>query len=168
MKRNFSKHLEIIVEKINVRLLSFRIVDKSLYFRNDHFLPEKPDKPIFHKNLFNVFVQLPGMMFENTLLIDDMPHKSLFNPPFNAIFFETFYKSHNDTNYLLQTVLPYLEYMHLSRMWVYKFVELNNFGSITNVLPNDPWCAELITLCFAECDETFCNRMKSRFLNKKR
>jgi hypothetical protein len=26
----------------------------------------------------------------------------------------------------------------------------------------------LITLCFAECDETFCNRMKSRFLNKKR
>jgi hypothetical protein len=53
-------------------------------------------------------------------------------------------------------------------MWVYKFVELNCFGSITNVLPNDPRCAKLIASCSAECDEMFCNRVKSRFLNKKR
>jgi hypothetical protein len=125
LKRNFSRHLEIIVEKTSVCLLSFRIVDQSLYFENDHFLPEKSEKPIFHKNLFNFFVQLPSMMFENTSLIDDMPHKSLFNPPFSAIFFETFYKSHNDVNYLLKTVLTYLEYLHSFRMWVYKFVELN-------------------------------------------
>ncbi len=98
---------------------------------------EKSDKPIFHKNLFNFFVQLLGMTFENTLLIGDMLHKSLFNPPFSAIFFETFYGSHSDTNYLLQTVLPYLGSLHLSKMWVYKFVELNPFGSSTNVFLDD-------------------------------
>jgi hypothetical protein len=81
------KHLEIIAKKTGVRLPSSRIVDQSFCFRNDHFLPEKPNKLIFHKNLFNFFAQFASMTFENTLLIDDMLHKSLFNPPFSAIFF---------------------------------------------------------------------------------
>jgi hypothetical protein len=107
-------------------------------------------------------------MFENTLLIDDTFHKSLFNPPFNAIFFETFYMLHNEINYILQIVLPYLESLHLSRMWVYKFVKLNPFGSITNVFPDDLRSTKFIVPCSAECDETFCNKVKSRSLNKKR
>ncbi len=90
MKRNFSRHLEIIVEKIGVGFLSSRIVDHLFYFKNNHFLPERPNKPIFHKNFLNFFVQFPGMTFENTLLVDDMLHKSLFNLPFNAIFLKHF------------------------------------------------------------------------------
>jgi hypothetical protein len=39
-------------------------------FRNDHFLPKKLEKPIFHKNFFHLFF---GTTFENTLTIDDMP-----------------------------------------------------------------------------------------------
>ncbi len=153
-------------KKIGVHLLSSRIVNQSFYFKNDHFLLEKPNKLVFHKNL-DFFVQFPSMMFENTLLIDTL-HKSLFNPCFNAIFFEMFYRLHNDTNYLLQIVLPYLESLHLSRMWVYKFVKLNPFGSITKVLLDDFRYAKFIALCFVECDETFRKKVKSRFLNKKR
>ncbi len=86
MKRNFLKHLEIIVEKTDIHLLSTRIVDQSIYFNIDHFLFNKPNKPIFHKNLLDFFVQFLTRTFENTLLINDTPQKNLFNPPFNAIF----------------------------------------------------------------------------------
>jgi hypothetical protein len=85
---------------------------------------------VFHKNFFEFFVQFLGTTFENSLLIDDKPHKSLINLPFSAIFFETFYKLHNDVNYLFQTFFPYLESLHLSKMQVHKFVKLNPFGSI--------------------------------------
>jgi hypothetical protein len=53
-------------------------------------------------------------------------------------------------------------------MWVYKFVKLNPFGSISDVLPNDPWYEKLITFCSTKCDETLFNTMKSRSINKKR
>ncbi len=78
-----------------------------------------------------------------------MPYKSLFNPPFSAIFFEMFYGSHSDANYLFQTILPYLESVHSFKMWVYKFVELNPFGNITYVLSDDPRYAKLIARWFA-------------------
>jgi hypothetical protein len=48
-------------------------------------LPKNLEKPIFHKNLFDFFVQFLGTRFEKTLMIDDTPHMSLFNPPFSAI-----------------------------------------------------------------------------------
>jgi hypothetical protein len=53
-------------------------------------------------------------------------------------------------------------------MQVYKFVKLNPFGIIIDVLPNDLQYEKLIVPCFEECDETFCNKVKSRYLNKKR
>jgi hypothetical protein len=46
-------------------------------------------------------------------------------------------------------------------MWGYKFVELNPFGSITNMPPNDPRYGNLNARCFVKCDETFCNKVKS-------
>ncbi len=55
MKKNFSRHLEIITEKTGVYLSSFKIVDKSLYLKNENFLLEKPNKPIFHKT-FLIFL----------------------------------------------------------------------------------------------------------------
>jgi len=76
MRKNFSRHLETIREGTNVQLDYSRILDQALCFKNEHFLPKKPKKPILHKNLntfFNVFL---GMNYENTLLIGDMPYKS--------------------------------------------------------------------------------------------
>ncbi len=166
-KKNFLRHQEIIAKKTGVRLPSSRIVDQSFYFRNDHFLPEKPNKLVFHKNLFKFFAQFASTTFENILLIDNMPHKSLFNPPFTAIFFLAFYRSHNDVNYLLQTIILYLESLHSFKMQVYKFIKLNPFGSITDLLIDNLWYAKLIVSCFTKCDETFCNRVKSRSLNKR-
>ncbi len=101
-------------------------------------------------------------------MIDNTPHKIWFNPLFSAIFFETFYESHNDINYLLKTIFPCLQSLHLSKMWVYKFVELNPFGNIIDVLPDDLWYAKLIALYSAKCDEMFYNKVKSKSLNKKR
>jgi hypothetical protein len=105
MKRNFSSHLEIIRERIGFHLESSRIVNQMLCLKNEHFLPGKPKKPVFHKNLNAFFSVFPSTNYENTLLIDDMPYKSLFNPPFDAIFFERFYGSQTDGEYLFKTVL---------------------------------------------------------------
>ncbi len=87
MKRNFLRHLDIIAEKISVLLLFSKILDQTFSFKNCHFLLEKLNKPIFHKNLKDFFHLFPSTTFENTLLIDDMPHKSMLNPPCSAIFF---------------------------------------------------------------------------------
>jgi hypothetical protein len=82
------------------------------YFRNDHFLPEKLEMHVFHKNLQDFFRLFMNTTFENTLLVDAMLHKSMFDLPFSAIFFETFYGSHNNGNYLLETVLPWNPCIH--------------------------------------------------------
>jgi len=155
MKRNFSKHLDIITKKTCVLLSTSRILDQIHCFRNDHFLLEKLDKPIFHKNLKYFFHFFPSTTFENTLLVDDTHHNSMFNPPCNAIFFKTFYKSPIDGNYLFNIVLPYLELLHSFRMWVYKFVELNPFGNIMDVPLGDPHYEKLNAHCYAKCKEIF-------------
>jgi hypothetical protein len=54
------------------------------------------------------------MNHENTLLVDDTPYKSLFNPPFNVIFPKMLYKTLTNGDYLLRIVLPYLETLHSS------------------------------------------------------
>jgi hypothetical protein len=138
LKRNFSRHLNIITEKISILLPTLRILDQTLCFRNDHFLLEKLDKPVFHKNLKDFFCLFISTTFENTLLVDDTLHKIMFNPPCSAIFFETFYGSPTNDNYLFNIVLPYLELLNSFKMRIYKFVELNVFGSIMDVPPNDP------------------------------
>lgn len=57
----------------------------------------------------------PSINYGNTLLIDDMTHNNMFNPPFSAIFYQTFYLSKANDNYLLGTIFLYLESLHL---WV--------------------------------------------------
>jgi hypothetical protein len=56
MKRNISRHLELIIEKIGVLFPSSRMVDKTFCLKNDHFLLKKLDKLIFHKNIKDFFV----------------------------------------------------------------------------------------------------------------
>jgi len=53
-----------------------------------HFVLDKPDKPIFHKNLEVFFSIYPYTHTSNMLFIDDMPCKSMFNVPYSAIFLE--------------------------------------------------------------------------------
>jgi hypothetical protein len=64
-----------------------------------------------------------------------MLHNNMFNLPFNAIFFDTLYGSHNNNNYLFKTILLYLESLHFSGMWIYKFVELNFLDNIMDMIP---------------------------------
>ncbi len=90
MKRNFLRHLDIITKKTGVLLLSSKILDQTFCFRNNHFLLEKLDKPVFHKNLKDFFHLFPRTKFENILLVDDMRHKNMFNPPCSAIFSKHF------------------------------------------------------------------------------
>ncbi len=127
---------------------------------------EKLDKPILHKNLKDFFHFFPSTTFENTLLVDDMLHKSMFNPPCSAIFLKTFYRSPIYSNYLFDIVLPYLKSLHLSGMRDYKFVELNPFSSIMDMLFGDLRYEKLDACYFAKCNEIFCNKVKSRFVNK--
>jgi len=139
MKRNFSNHLEIIKERISVHLESSRIVDQVLCLKNEHFLPKKPEKHVFHKNVNAFFGVFPGTNYENTSLRDDTAYKSLFNPPFNAIVFEMFYGSQSYGDYLFKTVLPSnLRYEKLAKP------------------------------CFSRCNDTYCNMMKFKPANKKR
>ncbi len=49
MKRNFWRHLDIIVEKTCILLPSSRILDQIFFFINDHFMLEKLDKLVFTK-----------------------------------------------------------------------------------------------------------------------
>jgi hypothetical protein len=128
---------------------------------------EKLDKLVFHKNLKDFFWFFLGTTFENTLLVDDMLHKSMFSPLYSVIFFKTFYRSHTNINNLLHIVLLYLELLHFSGMRIYKFLELNPFGSITDVALGDPRYEKLNACCSAKCNETFYNKIKLRFVNKK-
>jgi hypothetical protein len=89
-KRNFLRHFDIIAKKIGNLLPTFRILDQTFCFRTDHLLLEKPNKPIFHKNLKDVFRLFLGTTFENTLLVDDMFPESMFNLLCSAIFFRLF------------------------------------------------------------------------------
>jgi hypothetical protein len=60
--------------------------------QNLHFLSDKP----------------------NTLLIDDIPYKNMFNGPYNAIFLESFDSLRGEDHYVLGIVLFYLESLHFS------------------------------------------------------
>jgi hypothetical protein len=115
-RRNFSRHSKIIKERTGVHLESSRIIDQVICLKNEHFFLEKLEKLILHKNLNTFFGIFLSTNYENTLLVDDTLYKRLFNPPFNAIFLETFYGSQADGDYLFGTVLPYLEASHFSKM----------------------------------------------------
>jgi hypothetical protein len=67
-----------------------RVFDQKFCIQNAHFLLNKLDKPIFHKNLDKKISMYPYIYISNMLFIDDMPYNSLFNKPFGAIFFGFF------------------------------------------------------------------------------
>ncbi len=78
-------------------------------------------------------------------------------------FSSRLFMSPTDDNYLFSIIFPYLESLHSSRMWVCKFVELNPFNCIMNMLLGDPRYEKLNAHCFAKCNETFCNKVNLKF-----
>lgn len=46
--------------------------------------------PLWFKDLEGVFNRIQGAHIHNTILIDDMPHKNLFNDPYNSIHSHVF------------------------------------------------------------------------------
>ncbi len=64
--------------------------DQEFCIQNAHFLSDKPNTSIFHKNLDIFFSMYLYVHIGNMLLIDDMPYNSLFNKLFGAIFFGVF------------------------------------------------------------------------------
>ncbi len=55
-----------------------------------HFLPFNLNKLVFHKNHNFIFFKYLDTHANNTLFIDDMPHKNSLTKPFSAIFVELF------------------------------------------------------------------------------
>jgi hypothetical protein len=92
------------------------ILGHESWTKNPNFLSSNHEKPIFHKNLGVFFSKYLDAHLGNTLLVDNILYKSLFNGPYNVIFLETFNNSIGDNNnYLLGDVLPYLEALQSSQ-----------------------------------------------------
>jgi hypothetical protein len=53
----------------------------------------------------------PYIHTNNTLLIDDMTYKSMFNALYSAIFWESFDNLRGDDHYVLGTIFFYLEFL---------------------------------------------------------
>jgi hypothetical protein len=83
---------------------------------NSHFLPNKPDKPIFYKNLDVFFSTYPYIYIGNMLFVDDMPYKNMFNDLYNAVFLESFDNHCGEDQYLLGFVLLWKIFIHLDTM----------------------------------------------------
>jgi hypothetical protein len=107
--------------------------------KNDHFLAIYPKKPIFHENLDVFFSRFSNVHAKNTLLVDDVPYKSIFNDSYCVIFLELFEDSCSDGDYLFSIVLPYLVSLHSFGFNVQTYVRHNPFWIIRSISCNDPY-----------------------------
>jgi hypothetical protein len=80
--------------------------------QNLHFLLNKLDKPIFHKNLYVLFFTCLYTHIRNRLCVDDTPYKNMFNGPYNVSFLDSFDGHCGEDQYMLGFVFPYLENLH--------------------------------------------------------
>jgi hypothetical protein len=66
-----------------------------------------------------------------------MPYITYLNPPFNAIFVESYEYMPKEDNFLMKAFLLYLELLHYSRLIVPTFVELYPFDTIRSIKEDD-------------------------------
>jgi hypothetical protein len=64
------------------------------------------------------------------MLVDDTPYRFCLNPPFNAIFVESYEYVLKEDNYLMNFFFLYLNFFHYSWFSVPMIVELNPFGAL--------------------------------------
>jgi hypothetical protein len=143
--------------KTHISLDSSRILRQESCKKNDHFLPTNPEKPVYLYVLFSRFLDTHA---RKTLLIDDMPYKSLFNDSCSAIFLESFEGSHNHGNYLLSIVLLYLVSLHSSKFSVQTYIRHNPFGNIRRINHNDFYYNMLFEDYTNSCEPTYYTKVK--------
>ncbi len=70
------------------------------------------------------------------------PHvkKNMPNPPFNAIFLESYEDVPYDDNYFLRTFLPHLKLFHYYGLRIPTFIKDYPFGAIKNLKEDDVKC----------------------------
>jgi hypothetical protein len=95
------------------------------------------DKTIGDKKLFDFFPKYPSTHLGNTLLVDDTPHKTCLNPPFNVIYVKSYEDMPKEENYFMKTLLMYLKFFHYSRLNVPTFVQLYPLGTIKSLKEDD-------------------------------
>ncbi len=63
-----------------------KVLHQEFYMQNPHFLPNKLNKPNFHKNFHVFFSKYFYTNVGNMLLVDDTPCKIIFNGSYIGIF----------------------------------------------------------------------------------
>jgi hypothetical protein len=94
-----------------------------------------------------------------------MPYKTCLNLPFNAIFIESYEYLPKEDNYLMKTILPYLEFLHNFVFSVPTFVEFYPFGPIRIIKEDDVKFWILFGKCTMACFANF-HRNRSTFVER--
>jgi len=84
-----------------------------------------------------------------------MPYKTCLNPPFNAIFVESYEDLPKEDNYFMNTFFLYLEFLHYSGLNLPTFVEFYHFGAIRSFNKNDVKFQTLFEKCTMACHTSF-------------
>ena len=76
---------------------------------------------------------------DNTILIDDSPEKSVCNESGNAIFLESWSQNEPESNYLLDTLAPWLTRLNTQCMprFLWEYVDRNRIG-YSSLAADDP------------------------------
>ncbi len=92
----------------------------------------------------------------NTLLVNDTPYNTCLNPPFNAIFVESYEDLPKKDNYLMKILLPYLELnLQYFGFSVPTFVQFYPFGTIKCLKEDDVKFQMLFEKCTMACYASF-------------
>ena len=85
---------------------------------------------IMPQELFKGSSALSPFTNDNTILIDDSPEKSVYNESGNAIFLESWSRNEPESNYLLDTLAPWLTRLNAQCMpgFLREFVDRNRIG----------------------------------------
>ncbi len=170
-------YLRKIAEDTSIEIDLQRIMGWDLCKINKHFLqfPIKPshyhvnhlthDKLIYHKILFDFFLRYFDTHLGNTLLVDDMPHKTYLNSPFDAIFVKSYEYMLKEYNYLMKTILSYLEFFHYFKLCVPTFVELYLFGAIKSIKEDNVKFQMLSKKCTMAYSASFCRNCLTSVIN---
>ncbi len=106
-RHNIYSCLDQVQHETQIFINLSRVFNQKSCIQNPHFLLDKLNKPIFHKNFDVFFFMYPYIHTKNMLLIDDMPYESVFNGPCSAIFLESFDSLCGEDHYVLGTILPW-------------------------------------------------------------
>jgi hypothetical protein len=90
------------------------------------------------------------------------------NPPFNAIFIESYEDVPQDDNYFLGTFLPHLKLFHYYGLIVPTFIKDYPFGAIKNLKEDDVKCQTLFEKCTMAYITNFCRNQLTFVVNSKK